>query len=395
MILLLMVIYLTFISLGLPDSVFGVVFPAIQEEWSLALGLGGLVSMIVISGTILSSLFSGWLITRLGTFRITLFSTLTTAVAILGFSVAPSWLWLIIFAAPLGFGGGSVDAALNHYVAVHFRAHHMNWLHAFWGIGATSGPLLIALFMQFNSSWRTGYFSLFAIQLLVACIIMASFSLWNFHTRKSPSPDEVDALSESGRIGNPEGGIRGKLLAAMAVFLLYGGAETSAGLWGSSYLVHSRGFSIKSAAVWVSLYYAGITVGRILAGFLSFRVSNKYLIRFGMITALFAVVLFLLPQHALLQGNFYGAPLILLGLGFAPVFPGMLHETPKRFGGERAAKIIGLQMAAGYCGSAFIPPVAGLVFQQESTGLFPLLVFVLSAGVLFSAEALVLFSTRK
>ncbi len=385
-ILLLAVIYLTFISLGLPDSVLGVAFPAIQLEWRLNLSLGGVISMVLISGTILSSFFSGFLIASLGTHRITLFSTLLTAVALAGFAVAPSWIWLVLFAAPLGFGGGSVDAALNHYVALHFRAHHMNWLHAFWGLGATTGPLIMAAFLGGAFSWRTGYFSLFIIQFSVALLIFSSFSLWQgLGTKQATSvvvvPPEDETTVSIVKIS------RKRLPFALFVFLLYCGAESSAGLWGSSYLVYTRGISIDAAALWMALYYAGITGGRILSGFLSFRLSNSILIRMGMsISLLAALLLFLLPAFSTSPG-ISGLPFLLLGFGLAPVFPGMLHDTPARFGQENSARIIGLQMAAGYTGSAFIPPLAGLLLQQVSLSILPLLLIGLAAGVVFCSEA--------
>ena len=370
-ILLLAVIYLTFISLGLPDSVTGVAFPAIQQDWGLALSMGGIISMMIIAGTIVSSFISGYLIKALGTVRITLLSTLLTALALLGFSLSPSWLWLLVCAAPLGFGGGSVDAALNHYVALNFRAHHMNWLHSFWGIGATLGPLIMAATLSRGVTWKSGYMHIAVLQFFIAALILFSFPLWRLHKEAQ----KHDGLMEDSGITRSLFKIPG-LAPALASMFLYCGVETSAGLWGSSFLVHARGLPVESAASWMAFYYGGITAGRFLAGFFSLKFSNTQMIRFGVITAIAGACSLMLPLGTALAG----VPFIVTGLGLAPVFPAIIHETPVRFGREESGRVIGIQMGTGYIGSAFLPPLAGLALQEISLALLPLL--LASAGIL-------------
>lgn len=368
-IILLIVIYLAFISLGLPDALLGVAWPQIRTEWALGLDAAGIISIVITGGTIASSLLSGKLIKRFGEGKITLMSGVMTGLALLGYGFAPSFLWFILLALPLGFGAGSVDTALNHYVATHFKAHHMNWLHSFWGVGATAGPILMGIVLATTGSWRNGYLAVAGIQLVLALIIFLTLPLWRLHGEQNHAEAEMAVES----IGTTPSQVEGKPLKkpgvvyALLVFMAYCAGEYAMGLWGASYLVQVRGIAVESAANGVAAYYGGITIGRFLAGFLSFKLNNRQMIWLGLSLATcggFAMLL--MPTSGLIMLAF-----VLVGLGFAPIFPAMVHETPKRFGKAAAQSIIGYQMAAAYVGIAVFPPLFGVIMKQYSLGLFP------------------------
>ncbi|GAU79960.1 sugar MFS transporter [Fusibacter sp. 3D3] len=375
---LLIIIYLAFISLGLPDALLGVSWPLIRSEWALDLDAVGMVSIVVTFGTITSSLLSGKLIKHFGEGRITFFSGVLTGGALLGFAYAPSYFWLIALALPLGFGAGSVDTALNHYVSLHFKAHHMNWLHSFWGIGATAGPIIMSNILLNTHSWRTGYSTIAVIQLFLAVIIFLSLPLWkkqasiNSKLQEDHISDEPSELSGFKIIR-----VKG-VPYALLVFVFYCAAEYAVGLWGSSYLVQVRAMTFEAAARWIALYYGGITVGRIIAGFISFKLNNKQLILLGICIAM--------TGSALLFLNFNSFTVMisfaLIGLGFAPIFPAMIHETPQRFGKNLAQSIIGFQMASAYTGIAILPPLLGIIIDKTHMIVFPIFV-ILCVGILF------------
>ncbi|HCL98275.1 MAG TPA: MFS transporter [Fervidobacterium sp.] len=384
--LLLTVIYLAFISLGLPDSLLGSAWPVMRKDLGVPLSAAGIISMTISFGTILSSLLSGVMIKKLGTAKVTFISCLMTAAALLGFSFSNSMIWLFLLAIPLGLGGGSVDSALNHYVAENYKAHHMNWLHSFWGVGATAGPAILSYYIGNGSSWRLGYRTVSIIQFTVAAILFASLPLWKRveESRKAsiahsgPSSASKSHQSQAKNRRNGRGGVFGigGVTQSLLAFLFYCGAEATVGLWGASYLVGTKSLSAQVAAGWVSLYYGGITVGRIISGFITMKVSNRFLILWGQLISLIGVLILLLPLPAI----FYMVGLILIGLGFAPIFPGLIHETPARFGSENSAKLIGYQMATAYAGTTLLPPLFGLIAARTTVALFPL--FALSYVVL-------------
>ncbi len=376
-ILLLGIIYLAFISLGLPDSILGVAIPGMQAQWGISLSAGGLISLIAICGTVISSMSSSFVIKKLGTGRITFISCLITGSALLGFSLVPAYYWLLIIALPLGLGAGSVDAALNNYVALHFKAHHMNWLHSFWGVGATLGPLIMGS-MLVNRGWQAGYKTIGLIQLSLAVLLLISLPLWKKH---KPVIQDFETPVQS---GTPTGSVfrRRGVKEALSIMLLYCSIETGIGLWGSSFLIHVRAYSIDSAATWMAMYYGGITIGRFLSGFISFRFTNTQMIRGGVILALFGVVLLALPLPSIVTGLI----LILIGLGLSPIFPAMLHETPVRFGAEASQKIIGYQMGFGYMGAAILPPLIGLIVERLGMNFFPILISLIAAVLLLLSE---------
>ncbi|MDN4526016.1 MFS transporter [Fictibacillus fluitans] len=383
----LVIIYLAFISLGLPDSLLGAAWPVMQKDYGVSLDTAGLLSMSMAGGTIISSLASGKVIGRFGTGKVTFVSVLMTAVALLGFYFAPSLVWLFIFAIPLGLGAGAVDAGLNNYVATHYKAHHMSWLHCFWGVGATLGPIIMSQFISNQQSWRNGYLTIAIIQFALVVVLFLTLPLWK--KAGGTGTDETKEVPASTRESDEplkkENPLRIKgVKLAMLSFLLYCGAEAAAGLWGSSFLVAVKDLPAGVAAQWVSLYYGGITAGRLITGFVTFKLSNMALIRSGLVISLFGAVLVFLPLPSL----FLLTGFILIGMGFAPIFPCMIHETPVRFGKEHSQAIIGYQMALAYTGSTFIPPLLGLLAARSTIGIFPYFIAILIVALFVCSERL-------
>lgn len=374
--LLLALIYVSFISLGLPDSLLGSAWPQMQESLGVSLSLGGVISFLITASTILSSLMSHQVIQRFGTGAVTMCSVALTALALFGFSLSNSFFALCLWAIPYGLGAGSVDAALNNFVALHCKAKHMSWLHCFWGIGATGGPYIMGLCMSRGMGWQAGYRTISFLQMALTLILLLSLPLW----KKQELP-----LS-GGETVRPQTPQWGKLLkrpgvkAALTAFFFYSALELTTGLWGSSYMVAVRGISAETAAKWISLFYLGITAGRFFSGFLTLRFSDDAMVRLGEITAIVGILLILLPLHNL----FLCLGLILTGLGCAPIYPSLLHATPQRFGKSLSQSLMGTQMAISYLGSTTMPPVSGFLSEKISMGLYPvlLLVFALCMTIL-------------
>lgn len=384
----LIIIYLAFISLGLPDSLLGSAWPVIWPDIGSSVGSAGIVSMVIAGGTIVSSLASGSMIQRLGTGRIALFSCFLTAGALLGFSMAPSMIWLVVLAIPLGLGAGAVDAALNHYVAENYKVHHMNWLHCFWGVGATMGPIIMSSYIADHNSWRSGYTTVSVIQFSLVIILLITLPLWKrvaamreLHQPRSESNVDTDTQQQEQNLKPNIIRIKGVKPTLMA-FLFYCGVESTVGLWGASYLVGARNITADTAAIWLSLYYGGITIGRLVTGFITLRVTNRLLIRYGQIITIIGGIILLLP----LSASFSLMGFMLIGLGLAPIYPGLLHETPARFGKEHSAKLMGYQMAVAYTGTTLLPPMFGLIASQTSIGLFPSVVIAFLIFMWLSAE---------
>lgn len=372
--LLLLIIYVAFISLGLPDSMLGAAWPVMQGELGLPLAGAGLVSMIVSGGTIISSLFSGVLIRRFGTGKLTLLSVLTTALALLGYSFSQNYLWLCLIAVPLGLGAGAVDAALNDFVARNFAARHMNWLHSFWGIGATTGPLIMAFMLNQTGRWQMGYRTVSIIQFSLVAILAISLPLW----RQFPTPASPHTTTGRTKIRNIKG-----IAPNLVAFFAYCAVEASTGLWAASFLVQQRGLSRVLAAGGASTYYFGITLGRFLNGFLSSRFDAKTLVRGGQAMILLGIGLMLLPFQVLSL-----AGLMIIGLGCAPIFPTLLHETPRRFGAENSASLMGLQMATAYVGLTLMPPLLGLTVGRFGLQLYPFGLLLLALLLTLGTERL-------
>lgn len=374
--LLLALIYVSFISLGLPDSLLGSAWPQMQESLGVSLSLGGVISFLITASTILSSLVSHQVIQRFGTGAVTMCSVAMTALALFGFSLSNSFFALCLWAIPYGLGAGSVDAALNNFVALHCKAKHMSWLHCFWGIGATGGPYIMGLCLSRGMGWQAGYRTISFLQMALTLILLLSLPLW----KKQELP-----LS-GGETVRPQTPQWGKLLkrpgvkAALTAFFFYSALELTTGLWGSSYMVAVRGISPETAAKWISLFYLGITAGRFFSGFLTLRFSDDAMVRLGEGTAIVGILLMLLPLHNL----FLCLGLILTGLGCAPIYPSLLHATPQRFGKSLSQSLMGTQMAISYLGSTTMPPVSGFLSEKISMGLYPvlLLVFTLCMTIL-------------
>lgn len=374
--LLLALIYVSFISLGLPDSLLGSAWPQMQESLGVSLSLGGVISFLITASTILSSLMSHRVIQRFGTGGVTMCSVAMTALALLGFSLSDSFLVLCLWAIPYGLGAGSVDAALNNFVALHCKAKHMSWLHCFWGIGATGGPYIMGLCLSRGMGWQAGYRTISFLQMALTLILLLSLSLWKKQELPLSGGETVRPQTPQWRKLLKRPGVK----AALTAFFFYSALELTTGLWGSSYMVAVRGISPETAAKWISLFYLGITAGRFFSGILTLRFSDDTMVRLGEGTAIVGIILLLLPLHNL----FLCVGLILTGLGCAPIYPSLLHATPQRFGKSLSQSLMGTQMAISYLGSTTMPPVSGFLSEKISMGLYPvlLLVFALSMTIL-------------
>ena len=377
---LLILIYVSFISLGLPDAVLGSAWPVMHRDLALPLWSAGIIAATTSMGTVISALLSTKVIARFGTGKVTLISVLMTALALLGFSVSHHILFLLIFALPLGLGAGSVDTALNNYVALHYKARHMSWLHSFWGVGASLGPAIVALALSLGYSYRGGYRFIGGFQILLVLGMAFSLRLWKDH-----DVTEVGEQAQSNRAALKIKGVPFALLT----FFLYCSLEIATGLWATTYLVQVKGLDPTKAALWGGLYYMGITVGRILSGFITFRVSNNQMTLGGLALCLASLFLFLSP-HA----SVAGFALVLLGLGSAPIFPSMIHETPRRFGVGSSQAIIGMQMATAYVGNMVMPPVVGALAVTIGLVWLPVLQALLVGGMILSVLALTLLHKK-
>lgn len=381
--LLLILIYISFISLGLPDSLLGSAWPSMYGGLAVPISYAGIVYMLISFSTVASSLMSGKIIKRFGTGKVTVVSVLMTATALLGMSVSNSFVTLCVLAIPLGLGGGSVDAALNNYVALRYKARHMSWLHCFWGIGAATGPIIMSYSLHSRNawnSWQSGYLTVGSIQFVLAVILVLSLPLWK--KAGAPEQDTEDAGGKS--LTMIELLRLPGVVQALGAFFCYCAIESTAGLWGSSFLVLIKGISAETAASWISLYYFGITLGRFLSGFLTAKLNGRQsiLLGHGLIAA--GVALLLLPVGGiLLPAGFF-----LIGLGCAPIFPSMLHDTPKNFGKAYSQEIMGIQMACAYVGSSVMPPIFGMLASLAGYSLFPIYLAVLLFVMLIMTLAL-------
>lgn len=378
--LLLVIIYIAFISLGLPDSLLGSAWPVMRMELDVPMSYAGIASMIIAGGTILSSLMSDKLTRKLGTGPVTAISVMMTAVALFGFSISNSFIVICLWAIPYGFGAGAVDAALNNYVAIHYASRHMSWLHCFWGVGATVSPYIMSYCLTGGNGWHSGYRLVAIVQIILAVALFISLPLWK---RKDTIDDSTESkeniLSLSQAIS-----IDGVKLV-LITFLGYSALETTAGLWASSYLVGYRNVDSTIAAQFAALFYMGITFGRFLCGFVADRFGDKLLIRTGIIGIICGIVLIGIPG-----GNNILAliGLIIIGLGCAPVYPSVIHATPFNFGQENSQAIIGIQMASAYVGSTFMPPLFGLIADKINIGLYPLYLLFFAILMLVMSELL-------
>jgi fucose permease len=386
--LLLLVIYLAFISLGLPDSLLGSAWPAMRDELHEPYKYAGVIAMTIACCTLSSSLASGYTVKKLGAGFITMASCFLTAGALIGFAHAPSLGWLVVFAFPLGLGGGMVDSVLNNYVAEHYEARHMSWLHSFWGLGATVGPFIMAHYLV-NSSWREGYQTVALIQVALVVILFLSLPIWSKVRRIK---HELDG--QSGKFANKsavEGDKKAKAWQVKGVWLsiltftLYCGVEATIGLWGSSYLVEIKSFAEEAGAQLVAIYFGGITIGRMISGFVTYRLTNRQMIFGGQLVMMTGVILLFAP----LPTPVVYLVFLLIGLGLSPIFPSMMHETPVRFGQTHSQSIIGYHGAAASFGIIVAPPLFGWLASHFSLGLFTFYIGILAITMLLVSERLV------
>ena len=373
--LLLAVIYMAFISLGLPDALLGSAWPTIYQDWSVPVSWAGIISLIVSAGTVVSSLMSDRLTRALGAGWVTALSVATTAAALWGYSASGSFWALCLWSIPYGLGAGSVDAALNNYVAVHYASRHMSWLHCMWGLGASIGPYIMAWVLTGGYSWSAGYRIIAIIQLVLTALLLCSLPLWK-QERKSSKGKRCRSLTLRQILAIP--GAR----SVMATFFCYCGLETTAALWGASYLVLHVGLNETEAARYGGLFYIGITAGRALSGFLTMRLNDRQMVRLGQAVTAVGALAVLLP----LGKTVTLAGLLLVGLGCAPIYPCIIHATPFHFGVERSQAIIGVQMASAYVGTSLMPPIFGLVADFVTPALYPVYLLLLLAAMVLLHE---------
>lgn len=396
---LLLIIYLSFISLGLPDALLGSAWPIMHEELKVPLSYSGSVYMLISCCTILSSLKSESLNRRFGTGKITAFSVLLTALAIFGFSMSRSFYMLLLFAIPYGLGAGSVDAALNHYVALHYSSRHMNWLHCMWGIGASIGPYIMGFVLQRGYSWSKGYLLIGLLQAGLTFLLFLSLGLWK--EKEEDMNDLVKVEMHEGEEGKKAMSFREILRIpgakeCIASFFFYCAIEQTIGLWSGSFMVYSLRIDAKLAASFVALFYFGITFGRFLAGIFSAKWKDEELI-LGGIAILFLGIVLLFPAGLSSGKQLFGMELrqvfvilslLFMGLGCAPIYPAIIHSTPYNFGAENTSALIGKQMASAYIGSLSLPPVFGVLAKNFGTELFPFYAVVLGIAMLYMYKQL-------
>ena len=375
--LLLAVIYLVFISLGLPDSLLGSGWPTMRLVFDQPLSAAGAVSMIITGGTICSSLLSERLTAKLSTRGVTVASVFLSAAALFGFSVSTRFWMLCLWAVPYGLAAGCIDSAINNYVALHYRSRHMSWLHCFWGVGTVISPCVMSWALR-HSGWQLGYRTVALMQLAIGVVLVLTLPVWNIHR------DEAQT-ARAGQVLGIRGALKIKGAPTLFVgFFAYCGAEGTSILWASSYLAGERGFSAQRAAAGAAVLYVGITVGRFVSGFIADKVGDRGMIRLG--TGVIAAALAVL---ALPGGGELGAllGLGLLGLGNAPVYPAIIHATPANFGAENSQGIIGMQMASAYVGSTLMPPLFGLIANRAGLGWMPLFLALLILLMITMLEA--------
>ncbi len=369
--LLLAIIYISFISLGLPDSLLGSAWPTMYGEFGVPVSFAGIISMIIAFGTILSSLASDRLTLKLGTGKVTAISVAMTAVALFGFSISDSFWMLCLWAIPYGLGAGSVDASLNNYVALHYSSRHMSWLHCMWGVGASVGPYIMGIALTGGQSWNMGYRYISIIQIVLTAILLFSLPLWKNRGEAVEVEGEPSAQTEPMTLRQVVAIPGAK--EVMITFFCYCALEQTAGLWASSYLVLHKGVSTETAATFASMFYIGITVGRFFSGFLTMKLNDAQMIRLGQKIVLLGIIAMLLPLNEVV--SLVG--LILIGLGCAPIYPCIIHSTPTIFGADKSQALIGVQMACAYIGTCIMPPIFGLLANHISVALLPIYLVII------------------
>lgn len=371
--ILLVFIYIFYIGLGVPDSLLGAAWPAIYSELSVPVSYASFISSIISCGTVFSSLFSTRVIAKLGTPRVTVLSTSLTAIALLGFSCSHNFLWLCICGIPLGIGAGSIDTALNNYVALHYTSMQINFLHCFYGVGVTISPYLMSLALSDNMNWRGGYRTVFFIQLTIAALSVISLPIWKKVKQALPQEEPIRVLSLSQMLR------RRKIWASCGVFLGISSLESTCLIWGSTYLSESVGMSADVAAALITFYFIGMTVGRLLSGLLTIKYSDWQIIFSGQAVIFVAIILLLMQTNAIITA----LGLFLIGLGNGPVFPNITHLTPGLYSKETSQSIIGIEMAFSNLSIMLTPILFGVVTTYTGVAIFPkflLIMFLIMIG---------------
>lgn len=380
--LLIAIIYLAFISLGLPDAVFGGSWPTMYQEFGVPVSYAGIVTVIISIGTIISSLQSDRMTYKFGTGKVTAASVAMTAVALFGFSISHSFVELCLWAIPYGLGAGGVDASLNNYVAVHYSSRIMSWLHCMWGVGAMTGPYILGFVLTGGGIWNEGYRLISILQFVLTGVLVISLPIWKKReTVVNEHGEEVPAQALSMKEIFSIAGAKEIMIA----FFCYCALEQTAGLWASSYMVLHKGVAEEVAASYASMFYIGITVGRFISGFITAKLNDKQMIRLGMsILAIGVIVLFLpLSEYISLTG------FVLVGIGCAPIYPCIIHSTPDIFGADKSQAIVGVQMASAYLGSLLMPTVFGVIANHITVALLPMYLCVIFVVMFLMYEGLV------
>ncbi len=357
--LLLIIIYLSFISLGLPDALLGAAWPTMYPQFDVPVSYMGVIALIISVGTVVSSLMTSRIINRFGTGKVTAFSVGLTAFALFGFFLSDSYWMLCVFAVPYGLGAGCVDAALNNYVAVHYASRHMSWLHCMWGVGAATGPYIMGFVLTSGQAWNMGYLCICVLQIVLTAVLVISLPKWKQTVSAEEKPTVNLSIPQILKIAGTK--------EIMVAFFCYCAFEQTAGQWASSYFVMKDGLSAEEAASFASLFYIGITVGRAISGFVTMKLNDTQMIRLGQGIIGVGVVIMLLPlgKYATITG------LLMTGFGCAPIYPCVIHSTPDHFGATHSQAIIGVQMASAYLGNCLMPPLFGILANHIGAGLFP------------------------
>ena len=373
--LMLAVIYLSFISLGLPDGLLGAAWPSMYPELNIPVSYAGIVSMIICGGTVTSSLLSDRLTHRFGAGLVTVVSVGMTAAALIGFSVCDTFGALCIWALPYGLGAGSVDASLNNYVALHYPSRHMSWLHCMWGVGAAAGPYMMGILLSGGQHWSRGYLFIGIAQIILSAVLFLSLPLW----KKSEQNDRSEPLSLKQVMLIP--GAR----QVMVTFFCYCALEQTAALWSASYFHLHGGFTADEAASLGSLFFLGITLGRAISGFITIKLNDASMIRLGFIISFIGIVLLCIPC-----GHFVAvAGLLLVGIECAPIYSCMMHATPEHFGAANSQALMGIQTASAYIGTAFMPPLFGLIANHISISLMGMYLLTMLVFMILSHRKLI------
>lgn len=375
---LLGIIYLSFISLGLPDALLGAAWPNMYPDFQVPVSFAGIISMIIAFGTIISSLQSDRLTRKFGTGKVTAVSVGITALALWGFSISHSFIVLCLWAIPYGLGAGSVDASLNNYVALHYASRHMSWLHCMWGVGATLGPYIMGSALTGGATWNTGYRIISVLQIVLTAVLIFSLPKWKKQNISSEETTSGEILSIKEIFAIP--GTR----AIMVCFFCYCALEQTTMLWASSYLTLAKGVDAKTAASFAGMFCIGITIGRGINGFLAMKLKDRQMIRMGQSIILTGIIVMILPLGEI--ASLIGFSLI--GLGCAPIYPCIIHSTPEHFGKERSQAIIGVQMASAYIGNCLMPPLFGLLANRISIKILPFYLLILLGLMVYMHESL-------